>query len=112
MERENGGVGGSGRRQRPERSDDQAQTAPAVLNMGAEDVDGWSGAQNQGHRYLPTKAERSGQWRNAAPSPKELSRGKGLRRAMLPRLRLAAGKANSRCGGRLRVIALVQAPLA
>ncbi len=73
MEREDGSAGGSRRRQRYEKPDDRTETTPAVLNRVAEGIEALSGAQNQGHRCLPTKAGRSEQYRNSAPSIGDLS---------------------------------------
>jgi hypothetical protein len=63
-------------------------TTPATITMVPEGIEGLSRARNQGHRCLPTKAGRSGQWRDLAPSRGDLSMGQlvwGCRRRRVAR---------------------------
>jgi hypothetical protein len=68
---------------------------PEAVSLITEGIEGLSRARNQGHRCLPTKAGRSEQWRNPAPSLGDLSMGRWFRGAM-PLLRLAPGETSCR----------------
>ncbi len=55
-------------RARVDQGEQPNEPGKAVRNVAAGEIEGLSGAGNEGHGCLPTKAKRSDRWHNAAPS--------------------------------------------